>query len=176
MAAALAKARTTSVLFVGETIIDEYQYCESLGKSGKEPVLAVRYVSEEKFAGGVLATANQTAAFCDRIGMLTLLGGRDSHEEFVREKLDPKIDASFLYMPGARTIVKRRMVEIYPFQKLFEVYFMDPDVPEAVYRPFTPGSRPSCRGTTRWWSPTMATACSRRRSSSCSAAATASWR
>ena len=92
IAAALDKARTTSVLFVGETIIDEYQYCESIGKSGKEPVLAVRYVSEEKFAGGVLATANQSAAFCDRIGMLTLLGTKDSHEEFIREKLNPKID------------------------------------------------------------------------------------
>jgi cytidyltransferase-like protein len=134
VAAALEKARATSVLFVGETIIDEYQYCESIGKSGKEPVLAVRYVSEEKFAGGVLATANQSAAFCDRIGMLTLLGTRDSHEEFVREKLDPKIEASFLYMAGARTILKRRMVETYPFQKLFEVYFMDPEIPEAVNR------------------------------------------
>ena len=134
VAAALEKARTTSVLFVGETIIDEYQYCESLGKSGKEPVLAVRYVAEEKFAGGVLATANQSAAFCDRIGMLTLLGTKDSHEEFVREKLDPKIDASFLYMAGARTILKRRMVETYPFQKLFEVYFMDQEIPEAVHK------------------------------------------
>ena len=132
VAAVLDVARTTSVLYVGETIIDEYQYCESLGKSGKEPVLAVRYVSEEKFAGGVLATANQSAAFCDRIGMLTLLGTKDSHEEFVREKLNPKIDTSFLYMPGARTILKRRMVETYPFQKLFEVYFMDQEVPEAV--------------------------------------------
>jgi len=130
--AALARARSSAVLFVGEAIIDEYQYCESIGKSGKEPVLAVRYVSEEKFAGGVLATANQSAAFCDRIGMLTLLGTKDSHEEFVREKLNPKIDTSFLYMAGARTIVKRRMVETYPFQKLFEVYFMDQDVPEAV--------------------------------------------
>ena len=80
----------------------------------------------------MLATANQSAAFCDRIGMLTLLGSKDSHEEFIREKLNPKIDTSFLYMAGARTIVKRRMVETYPFQKLFEVYFMDQEVPEAV--------------------------------------------
>ncbi len=158
IAAALDKARTTSVLFVGETIIDEYQYCESIGKSGKEPVLAVRYVSEEKFAGGVLATANQSAAFCDRIGMLTLLGTKDSHEEFIREKLNPKIDASFLYMPGARTIVKRRLVEIYPFQKLFEVYFMDQEVPEAVSTALYARLQASCRTTTRWSSPTTATA------------------
>ncbi len=133
VAAALDKIRTTSVLYIGETIIDEYQYCESLGKSGKEPVLAVRYVSDEKFAGGVLATANQSAAFCDNVGLVTLLGENESHEDFVRAKLNPRIDSSFLYM-AARTIVKRRMVETYPFQKLFEVYFMDPEIPEAANR------------------------------------------
>ncbi len=134
VAAALERIRATSVLYIGETIIDEYQYCESLGKSGKEPVLAVRYVSDEKFAGGVLATANQSAAFCDNVGLATLLGENESHEEFVRAKLNPKIDSSFLYMASARTIVKRRMVETYPFQKLFEVYFMDPEIPEAANR------------------------------------------
>ena len=28
------------MLVVGETIIDEYSFCETLGKSGKEPILA----------------------------------------------------------------------------------------------------------------------------------------
>ncbi len=128
----LQQVRSLRVLFLGEAIIDEYQYCETMGKSGKEPVLAVRYLSTEKFAGGIMATANQAAAFSDHVGMISLLGTRDSHEEFIREKLNPKIDAMFLYMPGSRTIVKRRLVEIYPFQKLFEVYFMDPEVPDTA--------------------------------------------
>ncbi len=128
----LENARNLRVLFLGEAIIDEYQYCETMGKSGKEPVLAVRYVSSEKFAGGILATANQAAVFSDHVGMLTLLGCKDSHENFIREKLDPKIDASFIYMPGSPTIVKRRLVELYPFQKMFEIYVMDQEVSEAV--------------------------------------------
>ncbi len=128
----LEKARELRVLFVGETIIDEYQFCETMGKSGKEPILAARYVSSEKFAGGVLSTANQAAAVCDHIGVVSLLGTQDSHEEFVRERLDPRIDATFLYVPGSPTILKRRMVEVYPFQKLFEVYFMDSVIPDAV--------------------------------------------
>ena len=128
----LEKARGMRVLFLGEAIIDEYQYCETIGKSGKEPVLAVRHLSSEQFAGGIMATANHAAAFSDHIGVVTLLGTQNSHEQFIREKLDPKIDATFLYMPGAPTIVKRRLVETYPFQKLFEIYTMEPDVPEAV--------------------------------------------
>ena len=95
-------------------------------------MLAVRYVSMEQFAGGILATANQAAAFSDHVGMLTLLGTQDSHERFIREKLDPKVDAMFLYMPGAPTIVKRRLVELYPFQKLFEIYLMEQDVSDVV--------------------------------------------
>jgi len=121
----LENAQSLKVLVVGETIIDEYQYCETLGKSGKEPILAVRYVSNEKFAGGALAIANHVAAFCDQVGILTFLGTHDSQEDFIREKLDSKIDKMFLYMDNAPTIVKRRFVEIYPFQKLFEVYVMN---------------------------------------------------
>ena len=128
----LEQIRSLRVLFVGEAIIDEYQYCETMGKSGKEPVLAARFVSAEQFAGGVLAVANQAAALCDHVGLLTVLGAEDSREEFIRARLDSKIAASFLYAPGARTILKRRLVEIYPFQKLFEIYVMDPGALETV--------------------------------------------
>ena len=131
----LEQIRSLRVLFVGEAIVDEYQYCETMGKSGKEPVLAARYVSAEQFAGGVLAAANQAAALCDHVGLVTVLGAEDSREEFIRERLDPKIAASFLYASGARTILKRRLVEIYPFQKLFEIYVMDPGALETVSEP-----------------------------------------
>lgn len=128
----LDKVARLKVLFVGETIIDEYQHCETIGKSGKEPILAARYLSSEKFAGGVISTANQAATVCEQVGVLTLLGTVDSHEQFIRDRLNPHITPSFLYMPGARTILKRRLVEHYPLQKLFEVYFMETEIAEEV--------------------------------------------
>ncbi len=51
------------VLTIGETIIDEYRYCHAIGKSSKEPMLAVKQLSVERFAGGTLALANNVAAF-----------------------------------------------------------------------------------------------------------------
>jgi rfaE bifunctional protein kinase chain/domain len=128
----LNSLRGTRVLLVGETIIDEYHYCETLGKSGKEPILAVRHNSVEKFAGGILATANQVADYVDHVGVVSLLGTKDSHETFIRERLNPKVDAMFLYQPGSPTTVKQRFVEMYPFQKLFEVYVMDDEIDAAV--------------------------------------------
>jgi len=121
----LDNAQKLKVLVVGETIIDEYVYCETIGKSGKEPVLAAQYLDRETFAGGVLAVANHAIAFSEHVGLLTCLGEQNSFEDFIQEKLDPRIDKTFLYMDNAPTIVKRRYVETYPFQKLFELYMMD---------------------------------------------------
>jgi len=120
----LERARRLRVLVLGEAIVDEYQYCETLGKAGKEPVLAARHVSSERFAGGVLAVANHVAAVCDRVCVLTLLGEIDSHEQFIREHLHPAVEKIFLYIENAPTIVKRRFLELYPLQKLFEIYVM----------------------------------------------------
>lgn len=120
----LERAKDLKVLVLGEAIIDEYCSCETLGKSGKEPVLAARYVSEEKFAGGALAVANHAAAFSQKVALLTFLGEEDSQEEFIRGRLNQAIEADFLYLKEAPTIVKRRFIEIYPFQKLFELYLM----------------------------------------------------
>ena len=116
-------ARALKVLVIGETIIDEYVYCETLGKSGKEPVLAARHVNGEKFAGGIIAVANYVSALSDNVGLVTFLGKANPQEEFISKNMDPKIQTSFLYMDDdAPTIVKRRYVEHYPPQKLFEVY------------------------------------------------------
>jgi len=121
----LEQTRTLKALVIGETIIDEYQYCETMGKSGKEPILAARYSHSEIFAGGILAVANHAAAFSEQVGVMTLLGAFDSHEDFIRDKLAANVAPTFITMDNAPTIVKRRFVETYPFQKLFEIYVMD---------------------------------------------------
>jgi len=124
----LQKARQLRVLVVGEAILDEYHYCETMGKSGKEPNLAARYLHSESFAGGILAVANNVASFCDHVDVLTVLGRQngqpDASEPFIRQHLSPKVQPHFLYQDEAPTIVKRRFLEIYPLQKLFEVYLL----------------------------------------------------
>lgn len=118
-------ARSLKVLVIGEAIIDEYQYCTAIGKSAKEPILAMKYLSTEKFAGGVLAVANHLAGFCDKVGLLTFLGEQDAQEEFVRQHVQSNVENYFLYKADSPTIVKRRFVEGYLLQKIFEVYDMN---------------------------------------------------
>lgn len=118
----LQNAADLRVLVIGETIIDEYQYCSAIGKSAKDPTLVVKKLSEERFAGGILAVCNHVANFVDRVGLVTFLGAEASQEDFVRAHLPDRVEKILLRQRDGNTIVKRRFVDQYFFAKLFEVY------------------------------------------------------
>lgn len=118
----LRAAEDLRVLVIGEAIIDEYTYCEAIGKSGKEPVLASRFLGTDRFPGGVLACANHVAGFVKNVDVFTLLGANGDEEEFVRGVLKPNVTPLLREKPGSPTIVKQRFVEKYLSQKMFEVY------------------------------------------------------
>ncbi len=92
----LDKAATLKVLVIGDAIRDEYHYCDTLGKSGKDPMLVAQFVKAEAFEGGVRAIVQHARAMAPYVTVMT-----------------------------GPTTVKRRFIERYPFQKLFEVYEMD---------------------------------------------------
>src|SRR5438552_8218723 len=120
----LQAIRKLKVLIVCENIIDEYQFCSVMGKSGKEPVLAALHLRSEQYAGGVLAIANHVSNFCEEVGLLSAIGEINSCEEFINAHLNKNVKKHFLRLPGAPTILKRRFLEEYLSAKLFEVYMM----------------------------------------------------
>jgi len=121
----LDQMATIDVMVIGDTILDEYQYCEAIGKSSKDPVLALKYQSHDLFAGGVLAIANHVANFANRVQLFTVLGERNSNVDFILSQLLPNVTPYFAIQKDAPTIVKRRYIESYSLNKLFEVYIMD---------------------------------------------------
>ena len=110
------------VLVIGDAIVDQYHYVSPLGQTGKGNALAVRYESEEQFAGGSLAVANHVARFAESVTVVAALGDIDSHEEFIRSKLHANVTPVFSRFQGAPTVTKRRFVDN-DLSKLFEVYF-----------------------------------------------------
>jgi len=110
------------VLVVGDAIIDQYHYVSPLGQTGKGNVLAVQYQGEEQFAGGSLAVANHISQFVQNVTLMTGLGRRDSHEEFIRGRLKENVSPVFTYFKDAPTVTKRRFVDA-DLAKFFEVYF-----------------------------------------------------
>ena len=121
----LESLKDLKVLVIGETIIDEYHYCLPMGKSTKESIVASRFVNNESFAGGSLACANHIAGFCDNVDLVTVLGGQDSQESFIRDNLKSNVSPTFFYRHDSPTIVKRRYVWEPFLTKLFEIYIFD---------------------------------------------------
>ena len=113
------------VLVIGETIIDEYTYCSAIGKSSKEPMLAVKYLSTEKFAGGIMAVANHVSSFCKEATVLSYLGEVNPQEAFIRRSLRRNVKPHFFHKKDSPTIVKRRIIDQYFFTKLLAVYEMN---------------------------------------------------
>jgi rfaE bifunctional protein nucleotidyltransferase chain/domain len=118
----LQRTRPLRVLVVGETIVDEYQYCHAIGKSSKAAAVVARIESGERFAGGIVAVANHIASLCDQVTVLSVLGTQNSHEVFIREQLHSAVRTVFVERRDAPTIVKRRFIEAYFFTPMFELY------------------------------------------------------
>ena len=121
----LMRVRPLRILTVGETILDEYAYCRAVGKSSKEPILAVNVTSAETFAGGILAVANHIAGFCDQVSTCSTLGALAPKRDVIDRASNKNVDARFIMQSDGPTIVKRRYIDQYFFQKLFEVYEMN---------------------------------------------------
>jgi len=120
----LDKMESLKVMVIGDTILDDYHYCDPLGKSNKDPVLALQYKSNDLFAGGVLAVANHVASFAKKVRLVSVRGEQNSYKEFISEKLAENITPHFEVQPAAPTLIKRRFLDGYSFNKLFEVYIM----------------------------------------------------
>ena len=128
----LERASQLKVTVVGEPIVDEYSFCEGLGMSSKDPILAFLHQSIESYAGGSLAVANHVAGLGCAVNLVGQLGETDRREDFIRKHLAPTVEANFTTRGNAPTIVKRRFVDAYTGVRMFEMYFMDEHEPSVA--------------------------------------------
>ncbi len=112
------------VLVIGDAIIDEYQYAEPLGQSGKGHHMVVRSLDKETFLGGSLIIANHVAQFASEVTLVTAIGSKCPYINFIHEQLDPKIDPQFTYLEDTITLLKKRYVlkDGKNLTKIFETY------------------------------------------------------
>jgi bifunctional ADP-heptose synthase (sugar kinase/adenylyltransferase) len=124
----LDRIEKMSFVVIGETIIDRYVYVDAMGKAAKENIIATLHRNDEVFAGGVIAVANNLAALCPNVELITAVGDPaqgENYETLVRGQLSPGIKVTFIRRPNAPTVQKTRFVEPTYVRKLFEVYDMD---------------------------------------------------
>ncbi|OGC14140.1 hypothetical protein A3J90_07435 [candidate division WOR-1 bacterium RIFOXYC2_FULL_37_10] len=117
--------KNLKVLVIGDAIIDQYHYCETMGTSLKGQIVVTKSVSEEFFAGGVFATANNVAALCGKVDLVTVLGDKDNNQQFIDSHLSTNITAKYFYRADSPTTVKRRFVDSGNNKKMFEICLMN---------------------------------------------------
>jgi len=116
------KLQNLKVLVLGEAIIDQYIFCEALGKSGKEPVLVLRDLKMEQYAGGAAAIARHLSDFCGTVSLLTMLGEKKEYKDFLLESLPSNIEPYFVYKEASPTITKKRYLDYISKSKSLGVY------------------------------------------------------
>lgn len=130
--AVIEKTAPLRVLVVGDAIMDEYVYVQSMGKASKENIIATRYTDRDLFAGGVSAGANHMAGLCEHVEVATCLGMERSDEDTIRASLKENVSLSFISRPDASTTRKTRFIDRSYWRKMFEVYDFKDDPLDAV--------------------------------------------
>ena len=116
------KFKKLNVLVIGETIIDHYFFCDVLGKSGKDPILAIKENFDEKYVGGSASIAINLSKFCKKITFVTAIGSRQEDLKFLKSKLSKNINLQKIIDKQKPNKKKKRFIDEISNTKLLSVY------------------------------------------------------
>ncbi len=110
------------VINIGESILDEYVYCETIGKSGKDPFLVSRKINSEIYLGGILAVSNHISSFVKKVNIFTYLGDSKNNKSFITKNLKKNVELNYVEKDNSPTILKTRFIDTYTNSKMSGIY------------------------------------------------------
>lgn len=116
------RCKKIAVGVVGELIVDQYIYCETVGKSGKEPMLVHKVNNTDKFLGGVGALGQILTNFVSRIDIITCVGENEEEIDFIKDNYPSNGKIFYIRKSDSPTIVKTRYINDYTKLKLIGFY------------------------------------------------------
>ena len=120
--------KKVKVLVIGEIIIDQYVFCEALGKSGKEPVLVLRDLNTEEYLGGTAALSRHISPFCNKISLLSMVGEKGEYLNKIKRKLPKNVNFKYIKKKNSPTILKRRFLDHINKNKVLGVYKINDEI------------------------------------------------
>ena len=109
-------------LVVGETIIDEYVYCNALGKVSKDPLVAFEIGTQTSQLGGILAVAKHVSGLGAQTSVRSQVGKSDL--KAILTSISPAIDLSHVLKIDEQSLKKTRYVDRASNVRVFETYEM----------------------------------------------------
>lgn len=112
---------------IGEIIVDKYSEIDPLSKTSKHPILAFKPVSTACYLGGVLAIADNCAAWIKKVNVWSISSLELLNEvEFVYQ-IPSNVELKITNSPGV-LMAKHRFIDRMTNSKLFELYEFDPEI------------------------------------------------
>ena len=124
----IEKFKKIRVLVIGEVIIDQYFFCEAMGKSGKEPVLALKDIKSERYLGGAGAICRHLSQFCNKISLLGMVGEKGEFINYIRHNLPKNVSFNYIRKKNSPTIVKKKFLDNISYNKVLGVYTINDDL------------------------------------------------
>tara|TARA_B100000989_G_C19532686_1_gene471022 strand:+ start:1731 stop:3245 length:1515 start_codon:yes stop_codon:yes gene_type:complete len=118
-------SKKLKVLVLGEIIIDHYYFCETLGKSGKDPVLQMHEQLEELYLGGAAAIAGNVKKFASDVTLMSMIGSDKKYLNFIKKKIDKNIKLNLIFKENSPTIIKKKYLDIITNNKVFGTYIIN---------------------------------------------------
>ena len=104
--------KNKSILVIGEPIIDEYAFCNTLGSSTKHNTISAQLYDSIKMEGGSLAIKNHLSNFVKKVDLLGIFGGQNIH--LLGRKILKKFP-KVIFSPNTLTPHKKKYISIgYP--------------------------------------------------------------
>ncbi len=115
------------ILVIGETIIDQYSFCDPLNKSGKDPMLVLKHNKTEEYLGGAIAIAKHLENFSKKITLLTMLGEKMEYQNKIKKEISKTTKIEIINKKNSNTIIKKRYLDEITNNKLLGVYEINDD-------------------------------------------------
>jgi rfaE bifunctional protein kinase chain/domain len=116
----LNSIKRNNVLVLGENIIDEYHYCDALGKVSKDPLVAFRLKEKIVQHGGSTAVAKHLAGLGAQVRLFTTVGEKEI--SFIKMLEGENFRLNLIESDSS--IIKTRFVDRATNNRVFESYQM----------------------------------------------------
>ena len=100
--------KSSKILVIGESILEEYVACQALGMSAEAPVIVVKETAKKQYAGGAAVVTLQSKVLGASPIFLSVIGDDDHGREIQEIMMSNNISARFIVDSSRSTIYKKR--------------------------------------------------------------------
>ena len=116
------KIESDETLILGEIILDKYNFCEPLGKSGKDPILMFSKKKEEMYLGGAGAISNHISQFSKKVKLCSIVGSFNNYRNFIKKNISKNVISKLFTKKNSPTIEKQKYLDHVSLNKIIGFY------------------------------------------------------